>query len=80
MTTMNREEQKAAREKNNKLDKMLLLLVSVGPCTTITLAKIFKEPPKRIGRRFQHLIGKGFVRRVRPGQWVKEGKWTLTRI
>jgi predicted HTH transcriptional regulator len=79
MTTMNREEQRVAREKNDKLDKMLLLAVSTGPCTTPTLSRMFREPVKRIGRRFQHLIAKGFVRRDGPGQWVKEGTWTLTR-
>lgn len=78
MTSMNREEQRAARERNEALDKLLLIAVSTGMCTAPTLAKMFREPTKRIGRRFRYLMDRGFVRRAGPGQWIKESSWTLT--
>ena len=71
MTTMNREEQKAARATNEVLDNKLLLAVGTGRCATVTLAKMFGEKAKRVGRRLRYLMDKGYVQRVGPGQWEK---------
>lgn len=71
MTTMNREEQKAAREKNGVLDNKLMLAIGLGRCSTTTLAVMFNERAKRVGRRLRYLSEKGFVNRVSPGVWER---------